>query len=148
MATLFWLWLVFPLIKSPVASFFSGDSTSFWLKLSGLWALSLAMWAFLNGTLFFHEDELLSRTNNISSLQGSLKMIPLLRLPEFIMGMAVAIRLNEDRSGAYTAVGTAGWAGATVGALPTSALSLAILYWMCRTVFRPVGCVCLDYRPM
>ena len=33
-----------------------------------------------------------------------------------------------------------------VGALPASALSLAVLYWMCRTVFRPVGCLCLDFR--
>jgi peptidoglycan/LPS O-acetylase OafA/YrhL len=146
MVTLVWLWLIFPFIRGPVSGFFSGDATQFWVKLSVLWALTIGMWGCLNGSLFFHEDEELSGTNNISNLQWSLKMIPLLRLPEFVFGMAIAVRVNDDRGGAYTAVGRAGWAGATVGALPGMAIFAAITYWLLRTIFRPVGCTCLDYR--
>ena len=75
--TLVWLWIAFPFIRDPAVSFFSGDRATFWAKLGAFWLATCAMWAVLNGTLFFDPTEPIDGSNNVPPLHIlSTAMIP------------------------------------------------------------------------
>jgi peptidoglycan/LPS O-acetylase OafA/YrhL len=83
--TLFWLWIVFPYLLVPVRATFRNSSWSnFLIKFGLLWAISLVPWAFIT-------------EENIDMVRWALRCFPPLRIPEFIMGMALAIRVSQDR---------------------------------------------------
>jgi len=83
--TLFWLWVFFPYLLKPVKMMFGncgwGD---FLAKLALLWVISMLPWSVID------ED-------NLQYLRWGLRCFPLLRIPEFVIGMAIALRVNKDK---------------------------------------------------
>ena len=83
--TLFWLWVFFPFLLKPVKTVFGKCSWGdFLAKLGLVWIISLLPWAIID-------------KENLEAMRWGLRCFPLLRIPEFIIGMALAIRVNKDK---------------------------------------------------
>jgi peptidoglycan/LPS O-acetylase OafA/YrhL len=76
LCTLFWLWILFPFLN--LRRFLEASP---WLKISFLYLLSLSIWALLAP---FHASYL--------------RAVPVLRLPEFLMGCCVAFTIPSPHS--------------------------------------------------
>eukprot|EP00285_Hemiselmis_virescens_P014038 CAMPEP_0173401164 /NCGR_PEP_ID=MMETSP1356-20130122/50070_1 /TAXON_ID=77927 ORGANISM="Hemiselmis virescens, Strain PCC157" /NCGR_SAMPLE_ID=MMETSP1356 /ASSEMBLY_ACC=CAM_ASM_000847 /LENGTH=283 /DNA_ID=CAMNT_0014361243 /DNA_START=67 /DNA_END=915 /DNA_ORIENTATION=- len=96
MGTLFWLWILFPFILKPVKSLFSNDtSVSFIGKLFVLYLLALVPFCitFAASAPGAMDTPLLSMFPSWGALHWTIKAHPLARLPEFVMGMGLAVRI-------------------------------------------------------
>mmetsp|Transcript_39794 Transcript_39794/g.81474 ORF Transcript_39794/g.81474 Transcript_39794/m.81474 type:complete len:480 (+) Transcript_39794:192-1631(+) len=83
--TLFWLWVFFPFLLEPVKnSFRTGGWSMFIVKMLVIWAVSLLPWVFIS-------------EENVHYVRWGLRCFPLLRIPEFVLGMALALRVNQDK---------------------------------------------------
>jgi peptidoglycan/LPS O-acetylase OafA/YrhL len=93
----FWLIVCFPFILEPMRSAFRKDSAlSFVAKISILWLISLAPWVLLSVLAWFG----IVMTDPFSGqISWTLNLIPFMHLPEFCIGMAVAIKLHHDTRG-------------------------------------------------
>jgi len=137
--TLFWLWVFFPFLLKPVKQVFGncgwGD---FLMKLGLLWLLSLVPWAIIDET-------------NLGALRWGLRSFPILRIPEFVIGMALAIRVNKDKeemdeeeSTKEQSTGAATFRPQLVaGVGPIIALTLAGSYYLWKVSIWPDDCQCL-----
>lgn len=54
------------------------------MKMLALWVISLVPWAFI--------DE-----SNVDTLRWALRCFPILRIPEFVCGIALALRVRRDK---------------------------------------------------
>mmetsp|Transcript_17735 Transcript_17735/g.36352 ORF Transcript_17735/g.36352 Transcript_17735/m.36352 type:complete len:461 (+) Transcript_17735:108-1490(+) len=142
--TLFWLWVFFPFLLEPVKSQFrSGGWGLFMAKMAGLWAISLLPWAFIS-------------PDNVSWIRWGLRSFPLLRIPEFVMGMALALRVDQDKDeedmdeeqkGDPSKKEAAGFHPRLLAPyLPVLAIACSLSYYVYRVVTWPEGCTCLDWR--
>lgn len=103
--TLAMIWFLYPFLARPIREFFRGDSsTIFAIKLIGLWLISLLPWALLLFIEFIVAST--GYDGGYNQLMWAFKSFPLFRLPEFIMGMALALRLTEDPE--YMEIGRSG----------------------------------------
>jgi peptidoglycan/LPS O-acetylase OafA/YrhL len=83
--TLFWLWVFFPYLLKPVKMVFANCGWSdFMAKLALVWIISLLPWSIID-------------QENLEALRWGLRCFPILRIPEFVIGMAIALRVNKDK---------------------------------------------------
>jgi len=142
--TLFWLWVFFPFLLEPVKNAFRGGGWgTFLAKLSLVWVISLIPWTFIS------ED-------NVHQIRWGLRCFPLLRVPEFVMGMALALRVNQDKDEEDLDEEEAAKDDEGKGKrefsfhprllapyLPLLAIALSVSYYVYRVATWPEGCTCL-----
>ena len=121
--TLFWLWIFFPYLLAPVKSVFKRSNWhQFVQKFLLLWVISLIPWTFitpeniswirtppppapiasspLDLPVTKHDSAVAldhNPTHQLPPAGWPLRCFPPLRLPEFVMGMALALRVSQDR---------------------------------------------------
>ena len=133
--TLFWLWVFFPYLLKPVKTVFANCSWGdFLMKLGLLWLVSLLPWAIIDKT-------------NLKALRWGLRCFPILRIPEFVIGMAIAIRVNKDKE-EMDEMESKGEQpscrpGVVAGVGPIIALILAGSYYLWKLSILPDDCECL-----
>ena len=133
--TLFWLWVFFPYLLKPVKTVFANCSWGdFLMKLGLLWLVSLLPWAIIDKT-------------NLQALRWGLRCFPVLRIPEFVIGMAIAIRVNKDKQ-EMDEMESKGEQprcrpGVVAGVGPIIALILAGSYYLWKLSIWPDDCACL-----
>mmetsp|Transcript_27345 Transcript_27345/g.55910 ORF Transcript_27345/g.55910 Transcript_27345/m.55910 type:complete len:463 (+) Transcript_27345:134-1522(+) len=143
--TLFWLWVFFPFLLEPVKTMFrTGGWPMFVAKLSLVWAISLIPWTFIS-------------PDNVNALRWGLRCLPILRIPEFIMGMALALRVNQDKdeqdmneeetNEQDEEERKMSWFHPRLFApyLPILGITLSLSYYIHRVATWPEGCSCLDW---
>lgn len=92
--TLVWLWFLYPWLIRPVKDSFAGNTTPvFVCKIIVLWVISLLPWIFILGFQSSYES---IGYHSLSRLAWAMKPFPLFRIPEFLIGMALAVRLSQD----------------------------------------------------
>lgn len=148
--TLFWLWVFFPFLLEPVKNAFrTGGWGMFVAKILLLWVLSLVPWTFIS------ED-------NEGWIRWGLRSFPLLRIPEFVMGMALAIRVDNDKEeedmeeeerskgkgeeGEDKRPASSFHPRLLAPFLPILAVATTVTYYVYRVATWPEGCTCLDWR--
>ena len=104
LVSLVWIWALYPWLNAPLKSLFRSDSTQamlrtdsthdFVLKMVALWVVSLAPWV-LSLALSPYATSL--GYASYEELMWDIKAFPLFRLPEFIMGAGIAVRLYDRR---------------------------------------------------
>eukprot|EP00291_Cryptomonas_curvata_P000940 CAMPEP_0172189302 /NCGR_PEP_ID=MMETSP1050-20130122/22442_1 /TAXON_ID=233186 /ORGANISM="Cryptomonas curvata, Strain CCAP979/52" /LENGTH=259 /DNA_ID=CAMNT_0012863969 /DNA_START=67 /DNA_END=842 /DNA_ORIENTATION=- len=87
------IWILFPWLVRPVRAAFHRDAApAFLAKLAALWLLSLAPWALL---LSLRGSYAALGYRSYEEALWAFKAFPLFRLPEFLIGMAVALRVRD-----------------------------------------------------
>ncbi|EKX46690.1 hypothetical protein GUITHDRAFT_107472 [Guillardia theta CCMP2712] len=134
--TLFWLWIFFPYLFGASKKVFENVSWStFLLKMLALWVISLVPWAFI--------DE-----SNVDTLRWALRCFPILRIPEFVCGIALALRVRRDKDELrlYGSSDSEFHPRSFVGFAPLICVFFALFYYAYSIYLWPEDCTCLDSR--
>jgi len=134
--TLFWLWVFFPYLLKPVKMVFANCGwADFMAKLALVWVISLLPWSII--------DE-----ENLEALRWGLRCFPILRIPEFVIGMAIALRVNKDKEEMddeerSDAPPPAFRPRMLAGVGPIICVTLAGSYYLWKVMIWPDDCECL-----
>ena len=153
--TLAWLWIGFPFFQPQLAAFCRSDSHwQFVLKVLVLWALSILPWVLL---LILSPYSIFA---TFGDLVWGMKRCPPFRVAEFVIGVLVAVRVQERNE--YAPIGDSNKkddgsttaepldpAGPLTGLIASCAalLAAALAFHVAYATQWDTACACLDLSP-